>query len=323
MNRFSHLTARLLSLPIKFYRGAISPHLPAACRYTPTCSEYTLDALRLHGPVRGSVMAAKRILRCNPWGGAGYDPVPVPAHLSSSFYSPKGEESHTSTIIDVHHHGHPSGQSILSLTTQEYIAQLNTKNHSSGKEDRKLPLCSVGLHPWLIEGDGNRQFDTLEQIAADPQVVAIGEAGLDTLRGPSIEIQEQLLRKEILLSEQLGKPLILHIVRAWSPLLRLRRELAPLQPWILHGFRGKPELVKQLSSSGTNRFFFSIGEKFNPEAVAAIPADRLLVETDESLLPITEIIERVAKVRDIPPAELTRQIRTNLADIFSELPNRC
>lgn len=61
---------------IRFYKGAISPMLPSACRYVPTCSEYALEAIRRHGPWRGGLLALKRILRCHPWGGSGYDPVP-------------------------------------------------------------------------------------------------------------------------------------------------------------------------------------------------------------------------------------------------------
>ena len=66
----------LLCLPIWFYKGAISPMLPASCRYTPTCSTYAIQALRKHGPVKGLYLAIRRILRCHPWGGCGYDPVP-------------------------------------------------------------------------------------------------------------------------------------------------------------------------------------------------------------------------------------------------------
>ncbi|MBO5054656.1 MAG: membrane protein insertion efficiency factor YidD [Muribaculaceae bacterium] len=66
----------ILSLPIHFYRACISPLLPPSCRFTPTCSQYALDALRIHGPFRGSYLAIRRLLRCNPWGGSGYDPVP-------------------------------------------------------------------------------------------------------------------------------------------------------------------------------------------------------------------------------------------------------
>lgn len=66
----------LLILPIKFYQGAISPHFPASCRFTPTCSQYAVTAIHRHGPVRGLWLALKRLLRCHPWGGSGYDPVP-------------------------------------------------------------------------------------------------------------------------------------------------------------------------------------------------------------------------------------------------------
>ena len=66
----------LLILPIRFYQLAISPHLGATCRFTPTCSQYAVEALRIHGPVRGLWLSVRRILRCNPWGGSGYDPVP-------------------------------------------------------------------------------------------------------------------------------------------------------------------------------------------------------------------------------------------------------
>ena len=59
---------------VRFYQGAISPWLPPTCRYSPTCSEYAVQALREYGAVRGSVLATWRILRCNPWGGHGHDP---------------------------------------------------------------------------------------------------------------------------------------------------------------------------------------------------------------------------------------------------------
>ncbi len=66
----------LLLLPIYFYRGVISPILPPTCRFTPTCSQYAVEALKKHGPFKGSLLTIKRIARCHPWGGSGYDPVP-------------------------------------------------------------------------------------------------------------------------------------------------------------------------------------------------------------------------------------------------------
>jgi putative membrane protein insertion efficiency factor len=71
---------RILILPfvflVRFYQAAISPFTPSACRYTPTCSQYTIEALEKHGLFIGGYLGLKRIISCNPWGGKGYDPVP-------------------------------------------------------------------------------------------------------------------------------------------------------------------------------------------------------------------------------------------------------
>ena len=71
-----HFVAWLLILPIRFYQKCISPLTPPTCRFTPTCSHYAIEAIRKHGPFKGLALAVWRILRCNPWGGSGYDPVP-------------------------------------------------------------------------------------------------------------------------------------------------------------------------------------------------------------------------------------------------------
>jgi hypothetical protein len=67
--------AFVLSLPVRFYRRWLSPLKPPTCRFQPTCSQYALDALRVHGAVKGSWLAVKRICRCHPWGATGSDPV--------------------------------------------------------------------------------------------------------------------------------------------------------------------------------------------------------------------------------------------------------
>ncbi|UTW60754.1 membrane protein insertion efficiency factor YidD [bacterium SCSIO 12741] len=71
---------RILAFPllilIRIYQGAISPYLGSNCRHTPTCSNYTYEAIQVHGPLKGPWLGLKRIVRCNPWGTSGYDPVP-------------------------------------------------------------------------------------------------------------------------------------------------------------------------------------------------------------------------------------------------------
>jgi putative membrane protein insertion efficiency factor len=71
------LRALVLAL-IRFYRKGISPFLPASCRYTPTCSGYALEAVTRYGVLKGGWLTGRRLLRCHPWGGSGYDPVPEP-----------------------------------------------------------------------------------------------------------------------------------------------------------------------------------------------------------------------------------------------------
>ena len=76
MKRLMHYISLILVLPIRFYQICISPLLGPSCRFTPTCSEYAKQAIMKHGPIKGLGLAIWRILRCNPWGGSGYDPVP-------------------------------------------------------------------------------------------------------------------------------------------------------------------------------------------------------------------------------------------------------
>ena len=73
---FKRICALPLIALVKFYQLCISPFTPPSCRFTPTCSQYALEALRKHGPLKGSWLTLRRLSRCHPWGGSGYDPVP-------------------------------------------------------------------------------------------------------------------------------------------------------------------------------------------------------------------------------------------------------
>ncbi|MCM1323694.1 MAG: membrane protein insertion efficiency factor YidD [Acetobacter sp.] len=77
---FTDFLCRLIIFIIKFYKKIISPLLPCACRYTPTCSEYMIQAISFYGIWKGTYLGIRRILRCHPWGECGEDPVPLPKH---------------------------------------------------------------------------------------------------------------------------------------------------------------------------------------------------------------------------------------------------
>lgn len=88
---------------IRVYQVCLSPLLGPSCRYHPTCSNYALDAINQHGPLRGLWLALRRLSRCHPWGGSGYDPVPEPAiHAASS--APKASQASSSLKHTCCHH---------------------------------------------------------------------------------------------------------------------------------------------------------------------------------------------------------------------------
>lgn len=151
---------------------------------------------------------------------------------------------------------------------------------------------SVGIHPWYADSFDLR---ALEEAAAHEAVAAIGETGLDTLRGPSLEVQEPVFRAHVKLSESLGKPLVIHCVKAFDRLMALKKELKPTQPWIIHGFRGKPQQAGQLLRAGFN---LSLGPNFNPETARVIPSDRLHIETDDSPVALVAVASAVQKALD-------------------------
>lgn len=136
---------------------------------------------------------------------------------------------------------------------------------------------SVGIHPWEAATATEADMEEIERLASHPRVVAIGETGIDMLRGGSPDRQREIFERHIALSERTGKPLILHVVKAFPEIIRLRRIHKPRQRWIVHGFRGKPELARELLRHG---FDISIGSAYNAAAAAIIPPGRLFHETD-------------------------------------------
>lgn len=151
-------------------------------------------------------------------------------------------------------------------------------------------VYSAGIHPW--NASAHPDIEALAKLCALRQVVAIGETGIDLSRPVDPKLQQQLFATHADLSRDLGKPLVLHVVKGWSEVMAEHRRRRPREPWIVHGFRGKPQLARQLLERG---FYLSFGEKFNPESFAVTPASRRLMETDCSELPI----ERIAAIQGV------------------------
>lgn len=198
-------------------------------------------------------------------------------------------------FVDIHTHksGDSEYPSILNLTFAE--AEIVFSSDKKG-------FFSTGFHPWTADEFAEELVSKLEQYSADKRLVAIGECGLDKNSKVPLEKQVLVFERQIVISEQVKKPLIIHCVGCFNELFELKKRLRPRQLWILHGFRGKPELAKQALKAGC---VLSFGEFFNAESVRITPIDKLFIETDESRLAIEDIYAQIAKIKDINPHLLT------------------
>lgn len=194
---------------------------------------------------------------------------------------------------------------------------------------------SVGIHPWHIASSlGGEAFPLIQSessvarielsairngakrllsLVSHPQVLAIGETGLDKLADASIPLQMAVFESQARMAMDLDRPLIIHLVKALDELLKVKRALLPSNPWIIHGFRGKATLAKEYLR---HDFYLSFGEKYQAEALCATPSDRLFIETDESAVPVGELYERAATMRGVPPGELRETIQGNIRKVF-------
>ena len=164
---------------------------------------------------------------------------------------------------------------------------------------------SIGIHPWEVrESNVSQQLSFLQQQLQRKQFVAVGEA---------MELQLAVFKEQVKLSEKLGLPLIIHCVKAMEELLGVKKESRPQQPWIWHGFRGKPEQAVQLLKKG---FYLSFGEYYPDETMQIVPDERLFLETDDSLLDIEDILCQAARVRGVEVEALCEVIRRNIQNVF-------
>ena len=205
-------------------------------------------------------------------------------------------------ILDVHtHHPAPQPEAIIAMEPEALPAP----------DSHPGQFYSAGIHPWSLSAltiPADR-LATLRRVAERPDVVAIGETGIDTVHPGAAPLAGQLnaFRTHVTLSESLAKPLIIHCVKAQDIILGLHAEMQPRQPWIIHGFRGKPSVMRMLTAKG---IYLSFGPKFNPDTLLAIPLDLLLVETDEAPCRIQDVIALLNATRpEVTPTLLATNLR--------------
>ena len=209
--------------------------------------------------------------------------------------------------IDIHVHGGLPASGIFIL-------------ESLMAHEGKLPVdvsgiaYTYGIHPWFLNEENHKQLiNSVENTVIQPEIIAIGEAGFDRLRGPSPELQSRAFEEQIIISEKISKPVVIHCVRAWDELLAVYKKIKPKMPWLIHGFRGNVELASQLLSKG---FYLSFWIDFilrpeSKELLKQLPADRIFLETDGADVDIKSIYNKVATDLDLSVDELKSIILKN------------
>ena len=182
-------------------------------------------------------------------------------------------------------------------------------------------LFSVGWHPWQLNDFREKDiFNELEEKTKLPQIIAIGETGLDKAINVDWNKQMEVFRFHIKIAHKLQKPLIIHCVRAFSELTQLKKQFKSAIPWIIHGYRGNPSTTIQLLQHG---FYFSFGESLfmqnsnSVQSLLSLPPDRFFIETDESNRSVKSIYEQAAKLLDCSEHDLVVQIRKNFQTCFN------
>lgn len=182
-------------------------------------------------------------------------------------------------FTDIHTHVPGRPNSILSISPSE-VEGICASNAQLPEKERQY--YSLQLHPWYVQSEADIEefVRCAYQHHDDPQLVAIGECGLDGLCATPLSLQEQAFLAALQVAQQLQLPVIIHCVRHWDRLLALTTSLKWSQdcPLIIHGFRKGPQLALQLLNAG---FSLSLGLHYNHDVPALIPSDRLYHETDE------------------------------------------
>jgi TatD DNase family protein len=220
--------------------------------------------------------------------------------------------------IDIHNHDSKPGEGVFildNLMAHEGLLPVN----------RSGVVYSMGIHPWFLnETNHDQLIGFVRQNASSKLIAAIGEAGFDKLRGPSMDLQHRTFSEQAVLSEEIGKPMVIHCVKAWDELMAAHRKIRPKLPWLIHGFRGKKELAIQLIAKNMYiSFWFDF--IIRPEAsvlVRSLPVDRIFLETDGSGADIKEIYHKVADDLGISIEKLKEIIYSNFIEFLPPNPPR-
>jgi len=216
-------------------------------------------------------------------------------------------------FIDFHTHGASPAKGIFAIESLMVSEEKECINQQG-------IAYSAGIHPWYLNDNNlSDQINRVSQLVLKNEVIAVGEAGFDRIRGASPSTQLKAFEAQVALSEEVRKPLIIHCVKGWDELLAVYKSIKPTVPWAIHGFHGKPELAEQLFARGICiSIWFSFAMlPYSSGLLKTIPSEMLFLETDGSEVPISDIYNKVSADIGLSTDELKQQIYNNFIDFFN------
>ena len=214
-------------------------------------------------------------------------------------------------FIDIHTHTTKTDGNLIQIVNLD----LNQPCPEQG-------FYSYGIHPWALDSSDFQEempLQMLKERLQSPNVVALGEAGLDKFHA-DFERQMKVFERQIVLSENMKKPMILHDAKSHNEIVVLRKKHRAKQPWIVHGFNGTAQDAAQLTRQG---IFLSVGESLlYPDrkiynSLKTIDLSRLFFETDMAEIGIEKVYESAAKLLEMDIDALRAQIFRNFAALWN------
>jgi len=217
--------------------------------------------------------------------------------------------------IDIHNHNpnyEDENKDVISIIN--FIESFDYKKNN---------YYSIGLHPWFLnELNFVDNLNNLYKFIKNKNFIAVGECGLDKKCKTDFEFQSIAFAKQIFISEDLKKPLIIHCFKAYNEIIEIRKKTKSSQTWIIHGFNENLEIAQKLISLN---IYVSFGEIiFNEKSKAlktlkSIDLNYVFFETDESIKSIYEIYEKASEILNIEIEKLKQIVANNFSRTFTNL----
>jgi TatD DNase family protein len=216
--------------------------------------------------------------------------------------------------IDIHVHNDYSDEDTMLLL-----------NLFPGDADKMNPSVyySIGLHPWYVNDKTfDSDIDIINQVAVNPNVLAIGEIGLDKKTDVPYINQLRAFEQQLEIAGKLKKPVIIHCVKAYDDILSIRKKFNQSIPWIIHWFNAGEQIAGELIKYNCYLSFGRMLFKENSKAFGvfkSMPLDRVFFETDDTGVGILQVYQKAAHARNVSLVELQKLIKNNFNNCFGDL----